>query len=87
MCVYLFDGEVVDQVVVVFVEAAVQRDAVGVEEQVLRRNTGKKDAKDKSVYTLYGCSRLQELHTETRTGITFQIFCKPINLPKMQNLS
>lgn len=34
---YLFDGEVVDQVVVVLVEAAVQRDAVGVEEQVLRQ--------------------------------------------------
>lgn len=39
--VYLFDGEVVDQVVVVFVEAAVQRYTVGVEEQVLNRNTGK----------------------------------------------
>lgn len=36
---HLFDGEVVDQVVVVFVEAAVQRDAVGVEQQVLRRDT------------------------------------------------
>lgn len=34
---YLFDGEVVDQVVVVFVEAAVQRDTVRVKEQVLRR--------------------------------------------------
>ncbi len=38
---YLFDGEVVDQVVVVFIEAAVQRDAVGVEEQVLRKNEDK----------------------------------------------
>lgn len=48
ICVcYLFDGEVVDQVVVVFVEAAVQRDTVGVEEQVLRRNT-EKGATDKS---------------------------------------
>lgn len=41
VCVYLFDGEVVDQVVVVFVEAAVQRDTVGVEEQVLKRNIEK----------------------------------------------
>lgn len=34
---YLFDGEVVDQVVVVFVEAAVQRHTVRVEEQILSR--------------------------------------------------
>lgn len=34
---YLFDGEVIDQVVVVFVEAAVQGDAVGVKEQILRK--------------------------------------------------
>lgn len=39
LCLHLFDGEVVDQVVVVFVQAAVQRHAVGVEEQVLRRQT------------------------------------------------
>lgn len=32
---YLFDGEVIDQVVVVFVEAAVQRHTVRVEEQIL----------------------------------------------------
>lgn len=38
---YLFDGEVVDQVVVVFIEAAVQRDTVGVKEQVLGKNTEK----------------------------------------------
>lgn len=34
---YLFDGEVIDQVVVVFVEAAVQRHTVRVEEQILRK--------------------------------------------------
>lgn len=39
---HLFDGEVVDQVVVVFVQAAVQRDAVGVEEQVLKRKKERK---------------------------------------------
>lgn len=34
---YLFDGEVIDQVVVVLVEAAVQRHTVRVEEQILRK--------------------------------------------------
>lgn len=38
---YLFDGEVVDQVVVVFIEAAVQRDTVRVKEEILGRNTEK----------------------------------------------
>lgn len=47
LVLYLFDGEVVDQVVVVFIEAAVQRDTVGVKEQVLRKNT-EKGAKNKS---------------------------------------
>lgn len=34
---YLFDGEVVDEVVVVFVQVAVQGDAVALVEQVLER--------------------------------------------------
>lgn len=38
---YLFNCEIVDQVVVVFIEAAVQRDTVGVKEQVLGKNTQK----------------------------------------------
>lgn len=52
---HLFDGEVVDQVVVVFVQAAVQRHTVGVEEQILRRErqTDDKDESKCSVYTLY----------------------------------
>lgn len=41
LTLYLFNGEIVDQVVVVFIEAAVQRDTVGVKEQVLRKNTQK----------------------------------------------
>lgn len=36
---YLFDGEVIDQVVIVFVQAAVQGDTVGVEEQILPKHT------------------------------------------------
>lgn len=39
---HLFDGEVVDQVVVVFVQAAVQRHTVRVEEQILRKEKDKK---------------------------------------------
>lgn len=51
---HLFDGEVVDQVVVVFIQAAVQRHTVRVEEQVLRRKrqTDAKDESKCSVYTL-----------------------------------
>lgn len=39
---YLFDGEVIDQVMVVFIEAAVQRHTIRVKEQVLRRDPRKK---------------------------------------------
>ena len=35
-CVYLFDGEVVDEVVVVFIQVAVQGDTVTLVEQVLQ---------------------------------------------------
>lgn len=38
---HLFDGEVVDKVVVVLVQAAVQRNTVRVEKQVLEKQKGK----------------------------------------------
>lgn len=43
VCVwYLFDGEVIDQMMVVFIEAAVQRHTIRVKKQVLRRDPRKK---------------------------------------------
>lgn len=39
---YLFNGEVIDQMMVVFIEAAVQRHTIRVKEQVLWRDPRKK---------------------------------------------
>lgn len=47
LSLYLFNGEIVDQVVVVFIEAAVQRDTVGVKEQVLRKKVPKRNQPSK----------------------------------------
>lgn len=38
---HLFDGELVDEMVVVFVKGAVQWDTVGLEQQVLQQHTSK----------------------------------------------